>query len=184
MKKFAFLSAFALLLVVASGCQSAGNPSSVTTSPTTASKEALVIELPLTKQTAIQIALHDVGVSNEDVQHLHARRDRDDGEYHYDVDFRHGDYYYAYEINEETGEIMKLDTEYDRKENPQKQITEEEAVEIALANEELSREDVTSLTVEFDAEDYRYEVKFICHGAEHTYEVCAEYGKILDIDKE
>ena len=184
MKKFAIFSAIALLLVVAAGCQSAENSRSVTTSPTEASKETLVIELPVTKETAIQIALHDVGVSNEEVLHLHARKDRDDGEYHYDVDFRHGEYYYAYEISVETGEILKLDTEHDRKELPQNQIAQEEAVKIALENEELIQEEVTSLAVEFDEEDHRYEIKFTSGGVKYTYEVCAEFGKILDIDKE
>ena len=182
MKKLALISVFALLLVAFSGCQSIPEPQARTIDPTE-SIAPLAVELPLTKQTAIQVALNDVGVPNEQVQHLHVRRDQDGGAYHYDVDFRHGDYYYAYEISEETGEILKLETEYDRKELPQSQITKEEAVAIALDNEELTQEEVTSLTVEFDAEDHRYEIEFIHDGVEYTYEVCAEYGKILDIDK-
>lgn len=183
MKKFAVLMVFALLFVTLWGCQSVAAPQARTTEPTVTTEEPLEIVLPLNRQSAIEIALHHVGVINEQVLHLHARRDWDGGAYHYDVDFRYGDYHYAYEISEETGEILKLEVEHDRNEIPQTQISQEEAIEVALKNEELNREDVTSLTVEFDAEDHRYEIEFFYDGVEYTYEVCAEFAKILDIDK-
>ena len=183
MKKLALLSAFALLVASLAGCQLPASKPSTTTVPT-AAKEALDIDLPLTKDTAIQVALHHAGVSNEEVLHLHAWRDNDGGAYHYDVDFRHGEYYYAYEINEATGQILKLETEHERTELPDTQIPKEEAVRIALEHEEFTEADVTRLDVEFDVEDHRYEVTFISGGVEYTYEVCAETGKILDIDKD
>ena len=100
------------------------------------------------------------------------------------MDFRHGEYYYAYEISESTGEILKLETEHDRTQLPQTQIPKEEAIRIALEHEEFTENDVTKLDVEFDAEDHRYEIRFISSGVEYTYEICAEFGKILDIDKD
>lgn len=184
MKKLALLSASVLLLALLAGCQTLGQKPSATTDPTTATKEPLTVALPLTKQTAILIALDHAGLPNDQVKHLHAWLDKDSGIYHYDVDFRHGEYYYAYEISEATGEILKLETEHDRTQLPQTQIPKEEAVRIALEHEEFTEADVTRLAVEFDAEDHRYEVTFSQDGIEYTFEVCAEYGKILDIDKD
>lgn len=183
MKKRIIFPILALVLVALTGCQLAGLAPAVTTQPTTVSTQSQV-ELPLTKQAAIQLALDHAGVSNEEVKHLHAWLDRDSGAYHYDVDFRHGEYYYAYEISEETGKILKLETEHERTQLPQTQIAKEEAVRIALEHEAFTEADVTRLTAEFDGEDHRYEVEFVKDGIEYTYEICAEYGKILDIDKE
>ena len=185
MKKLSVLLIFALLLAVFAGCQ-ATEPQEQLVTPTypIARMARVGLELPLTKQAAIQLALNHVGVPNEQVQHLHARRDQDGDAYHYDVDFRHGDYYYAYEISEETGEILSLETEHDRTELPETQIPKEEAVKIALTHEEFTETDVTDLTATFDSEDHRYEVEFVRDGIRYTYEICAEFGKILDIDKE
>ena len=180
MKKLVLLSA--LLLLVLAGCKAAESDVPATTENST--EPTVTIELPLTKQTAVQLAMEHAGVTNDLVQHLHARRDQDGGVVHYDVDFRHGEYFYAYEISEATGEILKLETEHDRKALPQTQIAEEEAKNIALEHEEFTEADVTALTVEFDAEDHRYEVEFTKDGVEYTYEICAEFGKILDIDKD
>lgn len=184
MKKFALLSVFVLLFATLAGCQLPAQQPSDSTETTTKPKETLSIQLPLTKNTAIQVALHHAGVPNEQVKHLHAWLDKDGGVYHYDVDFRHGEYYYAYEISEATGEILKLETEHERTALPETQISKEEAVRIALEHEEFTEADVTRLKVEFDKEDHRYEIKFISGGVEYTYEICAEFGKILDIDKD
>ena len=191
MKKLtALLTVLALLLVFA-GCQladggtqaDANKPTAGTTVPvgTTAPTAS---ELPLTKQAAIDLAMEHAGVTNDTVQHLHVRQDTDNGVVHYDVDFRNGEYYYAYEISERTGEILKLETEHDRTELPQNQLTAEQAEQIALAHEGFAKEEVRGLSVEFDREDHRYEVEFHKDGVEYTYEICAEYGKILDIDKD
>lgn len=184
MKKFALLSVFVLLFATLAGCQLSAQQPSDSTETTATPKETLSIQLPLTKNTAIQMALHHAGVPNEEVKHLHAWRDQDGGPVHYDVDFRYGEYYYAYEISESTGEILKLETEHERTELPQTQIAKEDASRIALEHEEFTEADVTYLNVDFDAEDHRYEIKFISDGVEYTYEICAETGKILDIDKE
>jgi len=185
MKKRVLFPIFALLLAALTGCQLPGlNPAEPTAPTTTAAAEELQLQLPLTKQTAIQFALHHAGVPNEEVKHLHAWRDTDSGIYHYDVDFRHGEYYYAYELSEATGEILSLETEHDRTQLPQTQIHKDEAIKIALDHEEFTETDVTALAVEFDEEDHRYEVKFTRDGIEYTYEVCAEFAKILDIDKD
>ena len=181
MKKLAILLTAVLLLTVFAGCQRADNGSP--RENTSASAEPAV-QLPLTRQTAIEVAFGHAGVTNDQVQHLHAREDTDNGAVHFDVDFRHGDYYYAYEISQQTGEIFKLETEYDRAEPPLHQITGEEAQAIALAYEGFTSDSVQRLKTEFDREDHRYEVEFHKDGVEYTYEICAEFGKILDIDKD
>ncbi len=196
MKKLALLLAVTLLLLVFAGCQLAdiggSMPAGQTTPTQTVPTQTIPVTdtqdtallLPLTKQSAIEVAFKNAGVTNEEVQHLHARQDTDSGVVHYDVDFRHGEYYYAYEISEKTGEILKLETEHDRTALPQTQIAKEEAEQIALEHEGFTRDDVKFLSVEFDREDHRYEVEFTKDGVEYVYEICAEFGKILDIDKD
>lgn len=181
MKKLALLLTAILLLLVFAGCQLSDSGLPETTGSTVPTTK---IELPINKQTAIQIAMEHAGVTNDEVKHLHTRKDTDSGVVHYDVDFRHGEYYYAYEISERTGDIFKLETEHDRTELPEHQLEKEKAVEIALAHEGFTRDGVTALTVEFDAEDHRYEVAFAKDHVVYTYEICAEFGKILDIDKD
>lgn len=182
MKKLALLLTAVLLLLVFAGCQLADPVPAGQTDPSPAAQNK--IDLPLTKQTAIEVAFDHAKVTNDEVRHLHAWQDTDDGVVHYDVDFRHGDYYYAYEISEQTGEILKLETEYDRKELPQTQLTAEEAKQIVLEHTGFTSDDVNSLTVEFDQEDHRYELEFTKDGVSYIYEICAEFGKILDIDRD
>lgn len=179
MKRLALLLTAALLLLVFAGCQLADPVPAGQTDPT-----PTAIALPLTKQTAIEVAFDHAKVTNDQVQHLHAWQDTDSGVVHYDVDFRHGEYYYAYEISEKTGEILKLETEHDRTALPQELIPQEEAQQIALEHEGFTADSVQFLRVEFDREDHRYEVEFAKDGIEYTYEICAEFGKILDIDKD
>ena len=184
MKKLTVLLSLVMALLAFAGCQLPGNGSSAaaetTVPPTVKSK----IVLPLTDQTATEIALEHAGISNNAVSHLHVRQDTDGGITHYDVDFRYGDYYYAYEIHEQTGEILKLETEYERTEIPKVQLEANAVQAIALENAGFTAQDVTKLVTEFDRDDHRYEVEFVNDGIEYTYEICAETGKILDIDKE
>ena len=66
MKKLILLSV--LLLLVLAGCKSAESDVPATTENTTEATSA--IELPLTKQTAVQLAMEHAGVTNDLVQHL------------------------------------------------------------------------------------------------------------------
>ena len=188
MKKIALLLTVVLLLTVFAGCQLAdiGLPGSAdaTTEP---EPSKVAVELPLTKQTAVQIALEHAGVANEEVVHLHTRLDTHTDVNHYDVDFRHGNFTYEYELNEQTGEVLLYEREYEPT-GPslpeQAQITGEDAQRIALEHAGFASDSVKALTVEYEADEHYFEVDFKKDGFEYNYEICAEFGKVLDADKE
>ena len=76
--------------------------------PTAPAEKAL-----LTKDEARDIALKHAGLSAADVSRLRVEFDYDDGRPEYDVDFRHGNYEYDYEIHAETGKIITSDKDWD-----------------------------------------------------------------------
>ena len=63
----------------------------------------------ISKEEARNIALSHAGLSANDVTHLKAEFDFDDGVPEYEVDFRHGGYEYDYDIHAETGKIRSWD---------------------------------------------------------------------------
>ncbi len=189
MKKWTILLVLVLVVSVFAGCQPSGTdvpapqntpaPQAPESNPTVAPTA-----LPLTKQTAVQFALDHVGAANEDVKHLHTRLDTDENGTHYDVDFRYGEFSYEFELDVQTGEIIKLEKDHIDADLPLKNVTSEQAQEIALEHAGLTSDSVRTLTVEFDREEHYYEVEFKKDGYEYSYEICAEYGKILDADKD
>ena len=64
-------------------------------------------------EQAKKIALNHAGVRANEVTKLKAERDYDDGIVKYDVEFEKGRMEYDYEINAETGKILKAEKDYD-----------------------------------------------------------------------
>ena len=64
-------------------------------------------------EEAKKIALKHAGLKESEVKRLRAEKDRDDGRIKYDVEFRQGRLEYDYEIDAETGKILKAEKEYD-----------------------------------------------------------------------
>lgn len=67
----------------------------------------------ISKEEARNIALSHAGLSANDVTHLKAEFDFDDGVPEYEVNFRHGGYEYDYDIHAETGKIRSWDKDRD-----------------------------------------------------------------------
>ena len=67
----------------------------------------------ITAEEAKEIALKHAGLKESQVTRLKAERDRDDGIVKYEVEFQKGRLEYDYEINAETGKILKAEKEYD-----------------------------------------------------------------------
>ena len=67
----------------------------------------------LSAEEAKQLALNHAGVSADDVLFSQAELDYDDGRTVYEVEFRAGGYEYDYEIDAETGKILKSERERD-----------------------------------------------------------------------
>lgn len=64
-------------------------------------------------EEAKAIALKHAGLKESEVTKLKAERDRDDGIVKYEVEFQKDRMEYDYEINAETGQILKAEKEYD-----------------------------------------------------------------------
>ena len=60
-----------------------------------------------------KVALNHAGLRANEVTNLKAERDRDDGIVKYEVEFEKGRMEYDYEINAETGKILKAEKDYD-----------------------------------------------------------------------
>ena len=67
----------------------------------------------ITAEKAKEIALKHAGLKESEVTRLKAERDRDDGIVKYDVEFQQGRMEYDYEIDAETGKILKAEKDYD-----------------------------------------------------------------------
>ncbi len=65
-------------------------------------------------------------------------------------------------------------------------ITSEEAKAAALKDAGLTEADVTNLTTDLDRDDgvLKYEVDFHSGGVEYDYDINAETGKIISVDKD
>ena len=214
--KLTTVLSLALLLLVFAGCQSAnaglqtpdtgvlagqqkaGSESVQTRLPDSESVPATTTPaVPISKDSAILLALKHAGLTSEDVTRLYGEYDFDDGTGHYDVDFRHGDYDYDYEIHSLSGEVLKSEKKYDPvtatllqpqqpTEKPAVKLQKADAQKIALDHAGLTSDSVRSLHVEYDWDDGAgtYEVEFKKDGFEYSYEIHADSGKILDADKE
>lgn len=86
----------------------ANAPSTDDTSATTASAATVI-----TLEEAKSIALQHAGFTADQVTRLYAEQDLDDYIPHYDVEFHKDNYEYDYEINAQTGEILKSEREWD-----------------------------------------------------------------------
>lgn len=67
----------------------------------------------ITREQALQIALEDAGFVLSDVMDPDAELDRDSGKLHYDVDFEKNGSEYEYEIDAQTGEILRTNLDRD-----------------------------------------------------------------------
>lgn len=73
-----------------------------------------------------------------------------------------------------------------RQSSAQIKITEDEAKSIALKDAGLSADAVTFIRSEIDRDDgvLKYEVEFSSNGVEYEYDINADSGKILWVDKD
>lgn len=67
----------------------------------------------LTEDQATQIALADAGLSADQVTRLKVEKDRDDGVWEYEIEFKKDGMEYDYEIRISDGKILQRDIEWD-----------------------------------------------------------------------
>ena len=204
-KLFSIVFALALVLTVLAGCQTslsapqppAEPPANVV--PLDAPAQSLPPATPaqaatkLTADQALEIALKDAGLTKEQIHDLDVELDKDGGALHYDVDFEVNDKDYDYEIDAESGNILKKDVPNAPAAAPtssssssSNNIGRTKARDIALKHAGLSASQVRDLEVELDKEGGKshYDVDFEAAGYDYDYEIDAESGKILKSRKE
>lgn len=72
-----------------------------------------VTEGKITMDDAKRIAFEDAGVNESDVTGLDTDTDREGSRRYYEIDFKTGGYEYEYDIDMESGKILKKDKEID-----------------------------------------------------------------------
>ena len=164
--------------------------------------------IALTQEEAKNIAVNHAGLTEKEVRDLQIERDMERGVQKWDIDFQSGDWEYDYEINAETGAVIKGEKEYDPEKTagsaesaPSKptetkpaetqqpkteKLSAEDAKAIALKHAGLKASQVKGLRAEYDVDDGvpEWEVEFYEGGMEYSYEIHAESGKIRSWDKE
>ena len=157
---------------------------------------------------AENIALAKVGLTRENIRFERTEIDHERGKLVWEVEFEYGNKEYSFEIDAVTGKILREEIESERKPssapatqptetapsvteppvtqpNPEKpdvtEITREEAINIALKEAGLSREQVRELEAEKDRERgvLVYEVEFEHGRKEYSYEIRVSDGKVL-----
>ena len=148
----------------------------------------------ISREQALQIALEDAGLTQDQIHDLEVELDNDGGALHFDVDFEVNDKDYDYEIDAEDGKILKK--QVPKKEtattsasssssSSSKQLSRTEARDIALKHAGLSISQVRDLEVELDndSKNAHYDVDFDFDGYEYEYDIDAASGKISAFNK-
>lgn len=164
--------------------------------PVTTTPDTQTIDMDEAKKAAFDHA----GVEAADAKNVRCELDRDDGVTHYDVEFTANGYEYDYEIDANTGAVLKSEKERDddvpinttseaaaqTAAADENRIGKDRAKQIALDHAGLVAGDVRELKCELDRENGTavYEVEFESGGYEYSYEINAETGKIISSEKE
>ena len=158
-----------------------------------------VISAQISATEAENIALSRVGLTRENIRFERTEIDHERGKLVWDVEFEYGNKEYSFEIDAVTGKILREESEPERKpisapvsvppatepptsEKPvATEITREQAIEIALSDAGLSRDQVRELEAEKDYErgTLVYEVEFEHGRNDYSYEIRVSDGKVL-----
>ena len=132
---------------------------------------------------AESIAIEHSGVRN--ARFVHTDRDRDHGRTIWEVEFYDGDREYSYDIDAETGDIIKADWDLDWWDRAGDQISEDDALRMALDDSGISESDTDYLRVhaERDDGDIIYKVKFYSSDTMYEYEI-ADNGTMVSKSEE
>lgn len=171
-------------------------------------------EQSLLEATAAEdVALEAAGLTREQVRFDRSELDYEHGKQVWEVEFQYENTEYDFEIDAYTGEILKsrseIDDDYARPPvgevtpppanevtsppateptvgEPAAELTEDQALELALNHADLTPEQASRIKVEKDFDDGRwvYEIEFQADGYEYEYEIRASDGKIVDYDKD
>lgn len=156
----------------------------------TAGFAANVLAAPITEEEAKSLALENAGAKADRVAFIRAEQAQEDGRNVFEVEFltRENDEY-DYEILADTGEILAISYEkkapVTSKGKDGKELTQEQAKEIALKHAGLAADAVTVIKEKTDIDDGRliYELEFYTGDYQkYEYEIDGRNGEILAWD--
>lgn len=131
------------------------------------------------------------GVSASDVVYVETDFDSEHGVMVYEVEFYAGNVEYEYDINAQTGEVVKYAQQNTGTSIPSGTVSgdyigETAAKEAALSHAGVSEADVCWLKADFDRDDgiYLYELEFAANGVKYDYDVNALTGDIVKFEQE
>lgn len=155
----------------------------------------------ITAAKAKEIALKHAGVAAENATFIKAEYDFDDGVKKYDVEFSVKNVEYEYEINAESGKVIKSEKDIDgdyrqvttttvakptNANNSNNTISAAKAKEIALGHAKISADKVAYIRAEYDYDDgvREYEVEFKVDNVEYDYIINAVTGAVIGYEKD
>ena len=131
------------------------------------------------------------GVAESDVVYVETDFDSEHGVMVYEVEFYAGNVEYEYDINAQTGEVVKYAQQNTGTSIPSGTVSgdyigETAAKEAALSHAGVSEADVCWLKADFDSDDgiYLYELEFAANGVKYDYDVNALTGDIVKFEEE
>lgn len=140
------------------------------------------------QQAAIDAALADAKLTEDELTGLRIKKDRDDGRTIYEVELYVDAEEYSYEIDADTAEILEQDYEveddYDREPDDPDALTREEASQIVLDKVEGASE--MDIRIKYERDDGKdiYEGSLVYEGTEYEFELNAKDGQILEWSEE
>lgn len=162
----------------------------------------------LSKEEAKEIVLKDIKLDEDDVTFKEIDFDKDGDIYKYDIEFYYNRVEYNYEIDAKSGKILfgdfvindnnsnsnettnnnsdnNTNNDTSKQDETHNYITKDEAIDIALANENLTINDVIMEKVELDNDHGRivYEVEFYINGFEYEYEIDAATKEVIKVSE-
>ncbi len=144
----------------------------------------------ITKDKAIDIALDHAKVPYTRAEGLYCKLDWDDGIQKYDVKFYVGNMEYDYDIDANTGAVLKSEKEQNNNipssQNSNTKITKDKAIDIALKHAGVSESAAQGLYCKLDWDDgiQNYDIEFYVGNIEYSYEIDAKTGTILKAEKD
>ncbi|RRC91355.1 hypothetical protein EII25_06695 [Erysipelotrichaceae bacterium OH741_COT-311] len=161
-----------------------------TSVPTQAPAPSNAQQQGITLEQAKDIAFKDANVNGADVTIIQAYLNNEN---EYDIEFVINNQEYDYEIDATTGAIKEKDLDIENYVIPSASqssnqnafgITQEQALDVVLADLGLKKDQVHVAELKFDRSDNEYDIKLYYNNVEYEYEINASNGSIhsKDID--
>lgn len=161
--------------------------------PTPGTPDVPDITTLIGKDAAKVAAINHAGVTADSLSAFECELDRDHGTYIYEIEFKSGGYEYDYDINAETGTVMKFQKELDDDRDDDapvsdsnSYISKDAAKATALTHAGVTADAIRDYGCELDTDNgkARYEIEFESAGVDYEYEIDANTGAVLKSEKE